>query len=350
MEFDLIQRYFKQPFDALRVQHAHTVPTGIGDDCAALQLPPEQRLYVSTDTLVGGVHFFEDENPEFIGWKALACNVSDLAASGAQALGFTLCLSIPTVDHAWLHGFSKGLLACAEQFACPLVGGDTTGSGRNTQASITIGVMGYAPNTHSGFHRACAAVGDTVWVSGVPGLARLGLLLQYQARGLRQSPCDFLNQLPESIRTQAQQALLKPHPRLQLGLALRGMAHAAVDLSDGLSGDLGHVAKASGVQLCIEQPMLMQLWIRLWPELAHPSRAPLLRWLCEVSCVGGDDFELCWTAPSQATPAIRALTADCELTAIGSVQQGQGVCLHNGMGQSTTLNARSFDHFSEEPT
>lgn len=357
MEFDLIHRYFTQPFSGLLGEHIQTVPVGIGDDCAVLQLPPKHRLYVSTDTLVAGVHFFDDEDPVLVGWKALACNLSDLAASGADPLGFTLCLSLPSINHDWLNAFSQGLLACAQHHRCPLVGGDTTGAGVNLQATITLSVMGCAPEAHTGFHRGNALPGDAVWVSGLPGLARLGLLFEFQVRGLLKQALrseqleptlHVLAQVPEGLKDQARQALTRPQPRLELAKALRGVARAALDLSDGLSGDLAHVATSSGVQLQIHHQAIERLWIQAWPDLVHHSdKDSLLRVLSDISYTGGDDFELCWTA--NALHMKQHLASNLLHTShqIGQVVEGRGVMVQAADDTLLPMQAHSFNHFHD---
>jgi thiamine-monophosphate kinase len=358
LEFDLIHRYFTRPFSGLLREHIPTVPVGIGDDCAVLQLPPAHRLYVSTDTLVSGVHFFDDEDPALVGWKALACNLSDLAASGADPLGFTLCLSLPSIDHGWLSAFSQGLLACAERYDCPLVGGDTTGAGLNRHATITLSVMGSAPAAHTGFHRGRALPGDAVWVSGLPGLARLGLLFEFQARGLLtqalrpeqlEPTLHVLAQVPEGLKHQAKQALTHPHPRLALATALRGVARAALDLSDGLFGDLAHVAEASGVQIQLDQCVIEQLWTQAWPELVQRSdQEVLLPVLSDISYTGGDDFELCWTADALHMKQYRASSHQLQTShQIGQVVEGRGVVVCTADNTLLPIQAHSFNHFHD---
>lgn len=330
---------------------------GIGDDCASLACAPGEQLHVSTDTLVAGVHFFEDDDPEQIGWKALVCNLSDLAACGASPLAFTLCISLPKFDPDWLSGFSKGLLNAATTFNCPLVGGDTTGSGKNTAIVVSITIFGRSPAGHGGFHRGNAKSGDQLWVSGLPGLARLGLLLAYQARGnLHVLVQDqqlaghqaLLSALPSHLRQRALSALHMPQPRLDLGMKLRGVANAALDLSDGLAGDVAHLAKASGLAIEIDSAALTRLWLQAWPELnAVPVKNEFIELLREISCAGGDDFELCWTSPLDSMQTLKNALGLDGGTPIGRVKPGQGVWLHNDEGSSVALRSNSFDHFSE---
>lgn len=355
MEFDLIHRHFKTPFAPLAKANGKSVLAGIGDDCAALQPTPGNALFVSTDTLVAGVHFFSDDNPETVGWKSLACNLSDLAACGAEPMGFTLNLSLPKIDHDWLSGFSTGLLAIARQYNCPLVGGDTTGAGINAATTISITVFGQAPSTHTGFHRGSARLGDDLWVSGSPGLARLGLLLEYDRRNSLDVCCkpaqlrevqSLLAALPDDLKQTAVKALQQPCPRIELGQQLRGLAHAALDLSDGLGGDLAHIAKASGLRTDLFEAAMREIWLACWPGLATQTNAEtLLSTLVQISLQGGDDFELCWTSHPKHRDAIQSL--QCQPVLVGAIQAGEGVWLTRSGCAPQPLASQSFDHFPE---
>ena len=355
MEFDLIDRHFKTPFAPLAQANGESVLAGIGDDCAALQPAQGQTLFVSTDTLVAGVHFFNDDNSEAVGWKALACNLSDLAGCGAKPMGFTLNLSLPNPDHDWLEGFSRGLLAIASQYNCPLVGGDTTSAGINRATTISITVFGQAPNVHSGFHRSLAQIGDDIWVSGTPGLARLGLLIEYDRRNQLATCCApgqiaqahrLLAALPDRLKQCAVEALQRPEPRIQLGVELHGIANAALDLSDGLGGDLAHIAKASDLRADLFESALRSAWLARWPELeAHRYLDDLLFALLEISFQGGDDFELCWTAHPKHRDAIQSL--QCQPVRVGHAQAGKGVWLNRPGCVSQPLASQSFNHFPE---
>ena len=226
-EFDLIARYFTRP--------ARRAALGVGDDCALLQPAPGMQLAISSDMLVEGRHFFADVDPAALGHKALAVNLSDLAACGATPLAFTLALALPRVDEVWLQGFSQGLFALADAHGCELVGGDTTQGPLN----ICITVFGEVPVVNSksqALLRSGAGAGDDVYVSGTLGDARLAL---DALRGRLTLPAELL--------AQARLRLERPTPRVALGQALRGVASAALDLSDGLLGDLRHILKASGV-------------------------------------------------------------------------------------------------------
>jgi thiamine-monophosphate kinase len=358
LEFDLIHRYFKTPFSGLALANANTVLFGIGDDCARLQLSPGHSLLTSTDTLVEGVHFFSDDPAHATGWKSLACNLSDLAASGASPVGFTLNLSLPVVDEHWLAGFSAGLLDAATRFNCPLVGGDTTSAGTNSLKTLSITAFGQAPASHHGFNRANASVGEEIWVSGTPGLARLGLLLEYQKRGRLAQYCQgselqqveaLLAAMPAHLQQSAIGQFAMPVPGLELGLQLHGLASACLDLSDGLSGDVAHISKASGVAAVLLQARFESMWRNCWPELdSHADAAGLLKTLLAQTLKGGDDFELCWTAHPNHHDAIQSLAPG--LHCVGTIEAGHGVVLQGPGELRMRLSSLSYNHFAETPT
>lgn len=331
-EFDLIRRYFAQP--AAQLWGGAVAPPslvlGIGDDCALLAPEPGQQLAISSDMLVEGRHFFADVDPATLGHKALAVNLSDLAAMGATPLGFTLALALPQADEAWLAAFSQGLLALAQQHACPLVGGDTTRGPLN----LCITVFGQVP-VGQALRRSGARVGDDIYLSGTVGDARLALeaLLGHTT-------------LPADALQRTRQRLECPTPRLALGHALRGIATAAADVSDGLLGDLGHILTASGVGA------------ELWPEALRQSaavspdvrqQAPELAWPCILA--GGDDYELVFTAPPSARQAVQAVAQSTHTTAtrMGRVTAGRGVVLLGADDQPLPPGGipvvSGFDHF-----
>ena len=355
MEFVIISRYFKEPFADLVQSRGESVLAGIGDDCAAVKPALNHTLYISTDTLVEGVHFFGDDPAYVVGWKSLACNLSDLAACGATPLGFTLNLSLPSVDESWLSGFSRGLHDLAAQENCPLVGGDTTSAGSNTAKTISITVFGQAPTDHKGFHRAHAMAGDDVWVSGTPGLARLGLLLQYQRMGQLAACCkpseltgveQLLAALPSHLKQRALTALQKPVATIRLGQQLRGLANACVDLSDGLGGDIGHIVNSSGLMANLSVTEIQAMWLEHWPELAgFPGAAELLTLLVSTTLKGGDDFELCWAAKPANRNAIQCLKP--RPRHIGTLQQGEGVWLAREKAGPERWLEQSYNHFAE---
>lgn len=292
MEFDLIAR--------IRQRAAAQGPLlGIGDDCALVQSPPGQVLAVTSDTLNVGVHFPHGSAAADIGWKALAVNLSDLAAMGAQPAFCTLALSLPQPDAAWLDGFLDGFLALAGQHGVALAGGDTT----RGPLSITVTAHGWVPATQA-LRRDGARVGDAVWVTGTLGDAAAALA-QLEAGGVADP----------ALR----ERLDRPLPRVAAGLALRDIAHACIDVSDGLLQDLGHVCTASGVaaEIALDAlPASTALLARSTAETRHGEQA-----------TGGDDYELCFTAAAAQEDAIHALaqTLALRITRVGSIVEGTGV-------------------------
>ena len=334
-EFELIERFFKRPAkrvalrqqEASRValghQEASRVALGVGDDCALLALAPGMQLAVSTDMLVEGRHFLSTVDPLHLGHKALAVNLSDLAACGAAPLGFSLALSLPRADEAWLERFSRGLFALADAHACELIGGDTTQGPLN----ICITVFGEVP-AGGALLRSGARAGDDVYVSGTLGDARLALEV-------------FRGRLPvpTAVFEAARVRLEQPTPRVALGLALRAIATAAIDVSDGLAGDLGHVLEQSGVGARVDCVAAMGL-------LAAPSLPPAT--VLELVLSGGDDYELVFTAPVSARDAVRvaAATAATPVTRIGVIEAAPGLRLVDADGMALVRSYTSFDHFA----
>ena len=321
-EFELIARHFQRP--------GHTAPgvvLGIGDDCALLQPEAGQRLAVSTDMLVEGRHFFADVDPAALGHKALAVNLSDLAAMGAQPLGCTLALALPRADDAWLAAFSSGLFALADACACPLVGGDTTRGPLN----LCLTVFGQVPPGRE-LRRSGARAGDEVWVSGQLGDARLAL----------EALLGQTELAPEML-ARARLRLERPTPRLALGLALRGIASAAADISDGLCGDLGHILAASGVGAELYPDALLES-AAASPDLRSRARAQALR--CALA--GGDDYELVFTAPVEARAAVQAAArqAGVAVSCLGHITAETGLRWLDRDGRPLTLELASFDHFA----
>ena len=318
-EFDLITRYFTRP--------AKRAVLGVGDDCALWQIQPGMQLAVSTDMLVEGRHFLSTVPPKRLGHKALAVNLSDLAASGAKPVAFTLALAMPRIDESWLQGFSAGLLALADQHTCELVGGDTT----QGPLTICITVMGEVPPGDA-LLRQGAQVGDDIYISGSVGDARLALEVM---RGqLSLSASDF-----ESCRQRMEQ----PQPRIALGLALRGVANACIDVSDGLAGDLGHVLKASQVGA-----VLTTDWVQDSAAISVAMQSlPFARRL-DMALAGGDDYELLFTAAPEQAEAVQhaANEADVSVTCIGRITTGSGLQVLDLQGVPMSRRFASFDHFS----
>lgn len=349
MEFDLIRTHFALPFQHLADASHPRIIRGIGDDCARLRPDDGQVMVVSTDLLESGIHFFDDASAFELGWKSLAVNLSDLAACGAEPLGFVLGLGLSSVCHDWLSGFSKGLLAAAQEYNCPLVGGDTTR--RQSGLGISITVMGQHPASHQGYDRAAAQLADRVWVTGVPGLARLGLLLECQSRGLPLSLPPFsqehllalLNNTPALVRSKALDALHKPRPPLQFSMALRPIVHAALDLSDGMTGDLAHIASASKLGIELEEDALDGVWQQVWGDSKLDfafSRA--------LALSGGDDYQLAFCAQETRSEEIQWLGSrhQVQVTPIGRVCSSEGMFFRSLNGNVRPLAIDSFDHFA----
>lgn len=338
-EFALIRRHFEAPA-AAAAGPAPGVVLGIGDDCALLQPDAGQQLAVSTDALVEGVHFLPGADPAALGHKALAVNLSDLAAMGAEPLAFTLALTLPRADDAWLAAFSEGLLALARAHHCPLVGGDTTRGPLN----LALTVFGQVPPGLA-LRRDGARPGDDIYASGALGEARLGLALALaEHRG--DSPPAWSANWPPAARAQALQRLHRPTPRLALGRALRGVASAAADVSDGLLADLGHILARSGVGATVQAEAARTL-LRCAdgvPASAGPDAAERLR--CVLA--GGDDYELVFTAPAARRAQVQAaaLAAGTPVTRLGQIDAEPGLRVLDAEGRPIAPEHwAGFDHF-----
>jgi len=316
-EFDLVERYF-----------AHLTPwgpdvrAGIGDDCARVTVPADSELAVSIDTLIEGVHFPAQTAAADVGWKALACGLSDLAAAGAEPAWSTLALTLVRRDEAWLAAFAGGWGEAAAAYGVSLIGGDTT---RGASLAVTCQVAGHTP-IGAAITRGGARLGDDVWVSGAPGEAAAGLAQ------LRQQGHD--------VDAHLRGRLERPAPRIALGRALRGRASACIDVSDGLAADAGHVAHASGVSMVIDTGALPVSQV-----LARAGSGERVR---EWILAGGDDYELCFTAAPGAVDADAiARETGTAITRIGRVEAGNGVVLRGPDGASVALAHGGFDHFRD---
>jgi thiamine-monophosphate kinase len=316
-EFDLITRYFKRP--------AKRSPLGVGDDCALLAPAPDMQLAVSSDMLVEGRHFLSTVDPARLGHKALAVNLSDLAACGAKPLAFTLALALPGIDEPWLEGFSRGLFALADAHGCELVGGDTTRGPLN----ICITVFGEVP-AGAALLRSGARAGDDIWVSGTLGDARLALEV---FRGTLALPAD--------VFAQARMRMEQPTPRVALGQALRGIASAAVDVSDGLVGDLGHILASSRVGATLDADAAT--------STVAAASAPGLGIEALRTCAlsGGDDYELVFTAAPSARAAVEQAGKESftRVTRIGRIDAEAGLRIVDASGSPVAQRFGSFDHF-----
>lgn len=300
-EFDLIQRYFS-PLDK-PLQPNDGVLLGIGDDCTVLKAPADKQLVMSIDTLVEGIHFLSGTDTVRLGHKALAVNLSDLAAMGAEPLWFMLCITLPKPDSHWLADFSQGLAALASQTGIRLVGGDTA----RGPLSITIQVTG-AVSPGNALQRGAAMPDDDIYVSGILGYGGLGLLIRQQGVEEDEATRAWLDKLET------------PVPQLALGQALQGLAHACIDVSDGFLQDLSHILKASGVGASLQLDAIpVPAWERgfkhLSPQLSDQNH---LRDFC-LRC--GDDYELCFTAPVSSRQSIEQLAAQLgiRVTRVGRI-------------------------------
>jgi thiamine-monophosphate kinase len=317
-EFDLIKQYFPRA-------RAGRATLGIGDDCALLTPSPGTQLAISSDMLVEGRHFFAGADARMLGHKCLAVNLSDLAAMGAKPVAFTLALALPAANPDWLAAFSRGLFELADAFDCELIGGDTT----KGPLTICITIFGeLAPG--EALRRDAAIAGDDVWISGSLGDARLALA------GLRNEvPLDA-----DSLQL-AEQRMHAPTPRIALGRALASahLAHAALDISDGLVGDLGHILAASKVGATLDADALPA-----GPVLATQERSLRRRF----SAAGGDAYELCFTAAPSQREAIIEAAARCAtaVTRVGTIDAAPGLRWIDADGQTLDLALAGFDHFT----
>ena len=331
-EFDLIQRFFKTQSELMLANNPGAVKLGIGDDCALLKTDHTEEIAVTSDMLVCGRHFFSDANPEWLGWKALAVNLSDLAAMGAKPIGFTLALALPESNPNWLAAFSKGLFAIANEYACPLIGGDTTAGPLN----ICITAFGSVPKEKA-IRRSGALASDDIWVSGTVGDARLTLAALRHEITLSNDELELI-----------QASMHRPTPRVDLGIALRGVANSALDISDGLLGDLRHILKQSSKDA--------EIFLDRIPKsvtLTKQSQAIQNQYAAS----GGDDYELCFTASTTERDRIAKISASLNLplTQIGSIKPMQQlspeIILINSAGMTLSSNEanqllKSFDHFA----
>lgn len=330
-EFDLIERFFKTAANSLRTNADQAITLGIGDDCALIKPRADEEVAITSDMLVEGRHFFTGANPELLGRKALAVNLSDLAAMGARPIGFTLAIALPTVDNVWLEAFSKGLFAMAKEYSCPLIGGDTTAG----PLTISITAFGALPKGEA-IRRSGAKPGDDIWVSGTVGDARLALAALRHEITLS---AEDLHQIESQMHN--------PTPRIELGMQLRNIASSALDISDGLLGDLRHILKQSQVDAEIQLDKLPK------SDTLQKQDVQIQN---QFAACGGDDYEICFTAPASQRDNIQAISKSIELplTIIGkTVPKNDDAVKVNLLNESGTLLSdaeaalflKSFDHF-----
>lgn len=319
-EFSLIARYF----DRVRSSRLD-VETGIGDDCALLNIPDKQTLAISTDTLVAGNHFLTDIDPADLAYKALAVNLSDLAAMGADPAWLTLAITLPEVDEPWLEAFSDSLFECLNYYGMQLIGGDTT----RGPLSMTLGIHGFVPAGRA-LKRAGAKPGDWIYVTGTPGDSAAGLaILQNRLQVADAADSEYL--LKRHLR---------PTPRILQGQALRDLASAAIDLSDGLISDLGHIVKASACGARVDLNALP--WSDAMTRHVEPEQA--LRWALS----GGEDYELCFTVPELNRGALEVAMGQLGVafTCIGQMSADvEGIHFMRD-GTPVTFDWKGYDHFA----
>jgi len=318
-EFSLIARYFD------RVRNARLdVEAGIGDDCALLNIPEKQTLAISTDTLVVGNHFLPDIDPADLAYKALAVNVSDLAAMGADPAWLTLALTLPSVDENWLAAFSDSLFEQLNYYDMQLIGGDTT----KGPLAMTLSIHGYVPMGRA-LKRSGAKPGDWIYVTGTPGDSAAGLAV-------------LLNQLTVEVPEDAaylRQRHLRPTPRILQGQALRDLASSAIDISDGLISDLGHILKASGVGARVELNTLP------YSDAMRRHVAP--EQACRWALSGGEDYELCFTVPELNRGALEVALGKLgtPFTCVGQISADVEGLNFTQDGKAVTLDWKGYDHF-----
>ena len=330
-EFELIERYFQRP--------ARQAVLGVGDDCALWQPAPGTQLAISCDMLVEGRHFLSTVDPLRLGHKALAVNLSDLAACGARPLAFTLALALPRAEESWAAPFAQGLFALADAHGCELVGGDTTRGPLN----ICITVFGEVPvvaGRSQALLRSGAQAGDQLYVSGNLGDARLALEV---FRGNLSVAAPVFEAARLRMET--------PTPRVALGLALRGIATAAIDVSDGLLGDLGHILKLSGVGATVNADTcatLVTARAAYPPATGQPGTEMSTDQWRSLALAGGDDYELLFTAPPSQREAVAAAAraSQTPVTRIGQIEAQGGLRLVDNQGRTLPNNYTSFDHFA----
>ncbi len=322
-EFDLIKRYFTRP--------APGAELGVGDDAALLRVAPGMELAVSTDMLVSGTHFLPDADPFLLGHKTLAVNLSDMAAMGATPRWALLSLSLPEENAAWLQKLSDGFFALAAQYHVDLIGGDTTRGPLN----LCVTIMGETPQG-AALRRSGAQAGDDIWVSGSLGDAALALA-QLQGKV----------QLPAADFARCARALHQPQPRVSLGLALRGLASSAIDISDGLLADLGHILECSnlGAELELDALPLSPQMSGLLANAADGAKRDLA---LHCALAGGDDYELCFTAPAGKRDKIEQLAGvlGLPLARIGVIVAGSGSIVRAADGRVLQIRESGYDHFA----
>jgi thiamine-monophosphate kinase len=313
-EFNLIKQHFTRP--------THHTNLGVGDDAALIALTTGMELAISADMLVADTHFFVDCDAYHLGWKSLAVNISDMAAMGANPKWATLAIALSKINNAWLAAFSKGFFTCAAEFNVDLIGGDTT----RGPLTISVQIMGEVPSGKS-IKRSGAKIGDEIWVSGNLGDAAMAL-----------AHIQGKLTLPDEVFTTCAKALHAPQPRVSLGLALRNLANSAIDISDGLLADLGHILEQSKVGAKLELS-----------NIPHSQFADLRdKAILKMVLAGGEDYELCFTASATKNSEITKLseTLGISLSHIGQITSDKNLVIHGLDGEALDFKETGFDHFS----
>lgn len=319
-EFDLIREYFTQP-----AQHSNL---SVGDDAALISVASGMELAISADMLVAGTHFFHDADAYKLGWKSLAVNVSDMAAMGANPKWATLAIALPHADKDWLAEFSRGFFTCVKAFNIDLIGGDTT----RGPLTISVQIMGEVPQG-TATKRSGAKAGDDIWVSGMLGDAALALA------HMQGKLHDKLT-IDDGYIEYCLQALHTPKPRIELGIALRNIATSAIDISDGLLSDLGHILKASGLGAKVHLNKL--------PTSAFINQHLHEKYIQQYVLAGGDDYELCFTAPASDRKQIINLSHQLNLTLtnIGEITATTELFIYDTSQKTISFNKTGYDHFA----
>lgn len=323
-EFEIIKKYCL-PQTVRRAD----VALGIGDDAAIVDIPAGQQLVITTDTLVSGVHFLDSDPPYAIGFKAIAVNLSDVAAMGATPCWVTLSLTLPKVDEDWLKEFCRGFFELAGRYGTQLIGGDMS----QGPLSITVTAFGQAPAGQA-LRRSGAKAGDLIYVTNTLGDAGLGLRMSSESNAEKN--------LDASFRWHDSVPLARhfcPEPRVDMGIKLRGIASTAIDISDGLAADLGHILEESqvGAEVTVDKiPMSKTLL-----QTVSASNA------LDLALTAGDDYELCFTVPPAKTALLEKALANSHYTCIGTITSEKGLNLHYSNGKKYSGNLKGYEHFQK---
>lgn len=321
-EFNLIRDYFTKVTQQTNL--------GIGDDAALISVTTGHELAISADMLVAGTHFFNDADAYKLGWKSLAVNISDVAAMGANPKWATLAIALPHVDKHWLNEFSRGFFACAARFNVDLIGGDTT----RGPLTVSVQIMGEVP-LGKAIKRSGAQVGDDIWVSNTLGDAALGLAhLHNELHAHLELDDGYIEYCLHALHT--------PQPRVALGLALRDIATSAIDLSDGLLSDLGHILSASKIGA--------NIYLHQLPVSAFMYQHVNEKLIQNCILAGGDDYELCFTAPPSAREPVADISEqlNLNLTCIGHIVKTQGLTVMDDKHQPIPQTKTGYNHFDEK--